>query len=75
MNILIIVLIVGIILYLLTGIKIVQQQQAIIVERLGQFSRVLTPGINFLIPIFDAPRPMIKLLKQRDISGRSAPLF
>ncbi len=33
--------------------KIVPQQEAIVVERLGRFHTVLTPGLNFLIPFVD----------------------
>ena len=33
--------------------KMVPQQTAIVVERLGKFSRVLPPGLNFLFPILD----------------------
>lgn len=33
--------------------KVVPQQTAIIVERLGKFHRVLSPGLNILLPFFD----------------------
>lgn len=36
-----------------TVINFVPQQQAWIVERMGKFSRVLSPGPNFLIPFFE----------------------
>lgn len=32
------------------GVKIVPQQQAWVIERLGRFDRVLEPGLNLLIP-------------------------
>jgi regulator of protease activity HflC (stomatin/prohibitin superfamily) len=32
------------------GVKVVPQQQAWVVERLGRFDRILEPGLNFLIP-------------------------
>lgn len=35
------------------GIKIVPQQEAKIVERLGRYERVLSAGINFIIPFID----------------------
>lgn len=35
------------------GFKMVPQQTAIIVERLGKFHKVLSPGLNFLIPFLD----------------------
>ncbi|QGQ94082.1 SPFH/Band 7/PHB domain protein [Paenibacillus psychroresistens] len=37
-------------------IKIVPQQRIGVVERLGKFNRLLTPGLNILIPIIDQVR-------------------
>lgn len=34
----------------------VHNAEAIILERLGKFSRVLTPGLNFKLPFIDSPR-------------------
>ena len=44
-------LIVAIVLW--KGIKIVPQQMAFVVERLGRFDRVLQPGLNLLNPLLD----------------------
>ena len=35
------------------GVRIVPQQSAWVVERLGKFSRVLEPGLNLIVPFFD----------------------
>lgn len=35
------------------GMKVVPQQQAWIIEKLGRFDRVLQPGLNFIIPFID----------------------
>ena len=35
------------------GVKVVPQQRAFIVERLGKYYASLQPGINFIIPFFD----------------------
>lgn len=35
------------------GLRIVPQQHAWVVERLGRFNRTLEPGLNLLIPIVD----------------------
>lgn len=40
---------------LMKGIRIVPQQQAWVVERLGKFDRVLEPGLNILIPYIERP--------------------
>lgn len=41
------------------GLRIVQQSEAMVIERLGKFHSVLPPGINIIIPIFDKPREII----------------
>ena len=38
------------------GIKIIQQSEAMIIERLGKYHRTLYAGLNIIIPILDAPR-------------------
>jgi regulator of protease activity HflC (stomatin/prohibitin superfamily) len=35
------------------GVRIVPQQNAWVVERLGKFFRVLEPGLNLIVPFFD----------------------
>jgi regulator of protease activity HflC (stomatin/prohibitin superfamily) len=35
------------------GIRLVPQQQAWVIERLGKFNEVLIPGLNFIIPYLD----------------------
>ncbi|MFC5651447.1 SPFH domain-containing protein [Paenibacillus solisilvae] len=51
----IIVLVIVIVFVALT-VKIVPQQRAGVVERLGKFNRLLTPGLNILIPLIDHVR-------------------
>jgi regulator of protease activity HflC (stomatin/prohibitin superfamily) len=48
-------LIIGFIIFitLWSGIKIVPQQNAWVVERLGKYNSTLEPGLNFLIPFVD----------------------
>ncbi|GHB76166.1 SPFH domain-containing protein [Persicitalea jodogahamensis] len=48
-----IVLLVLVVLAILMAVKVVPQQTAYVVERLGKFYAVLQPGINFIIPFFD----------------------
>jgi regulator of protease activity HflC (stomatin/prohibitin superfamily) len=42
-----------VIVILFEGVRIVPQQNAWIIERLGKFYRVLEPGLNLIIPFFD----------------------
>jgi regulator of protease activity HflC (stomatin/prohibitin superfamily) len=41
------------IILIVASVKVVPQQSAYVVERLGKFFAVLQPGINFIIPFFD----------------------
>lgn len=47
------VLVVVAILFAVQGIKVVPQQTAWVVERLGKFHTVLNPGLNIIIPFID----------------------
>lgn len=51
--ILTIVLLVVAVAFAMQSIKVVPQQTAWVVERLGKFHAVLTPGLNFIIPFID----------------------
>jgi regulator of protease activity HflC (stomatin/prohibitin superfamily) len=42
-----------IVVILFEGVRIVPQQNAWVVERLGKFHRVLEPGLNLIVPFFD----------------------
>ena len=39
------------ILVIIQMVKVVPQQQAWVVEKLGKFDKVLQPGLNLLIPV------------------------
>ena len=41
------------IIFIFQSIKIVPQQHAWVVERLGKYDRTLTPGLSFLVPFVD----------------------
>ncbi|MCW7754987.1 SPFH/Band 7/PHB domain protein [Desulfobotulus sp. H1] len=45
-----------VIVFAIKGLKIIQQAETMIVERLGRFHRVLDSGINILWPFLDQPR-------------------
>ncbi len=44
------------------GLRIVQQSQTMIIERLGKFHSSLNSGVNIIIPFIDKPRPIKKRL-------------
>ena len=42
-----------VIVFIFEGVRIVPQQNAWVVERLGKFHNVLEPGLNLIVPFFD----------------------
>ena len=50
-------------------VLIVQQQEVMIIERLGKYEKTLESGLNFIIPVFEAPRGMAKRVTQRGLDG------
>lgn len=54
-----IILVIGVIVTLYKGIKIVPQGEEWVVEKLGKFSRTLTPGLNLIIPFIEDIRQRI----------------
>ncbi|MHB8105992.1 MAG: SPFH domain-containing protein [Candidatus Cryosericum sp.] len=56
--------IVVVVIFALRYIIIVRQSTAVIVERLGKFSRELKPGLHFLVPILDNIRAKLDLREQ-----------
>ena len=59
MNVVLIVLVVLVVFYVLSGIKIVSQSETMIVERLGKYNRTLTAGINVILPVVDRAKDTI----------------
>ncbi|URI06800.1 paraslipin [Aquincola tertiaricarbonis] len=53
MEIIAIVLLVVTVVFVVRTLKVVPQQNAWVVERLGKYNATLTPGLNFLVPFVD----------------------
>lgn len=47
------ILIIIAIIFVFKAIKVIPQQSAWVIERLGKFHKVLNPGLNFIIPFID----------------------
>ncbi len=62
--IVVIVIVVLVLVVLARSVRIVPQARAGVVERLGRFTRVLQPGVAFLVPFFDRVRATIDLREQ-----------
>ncbi len=54
------ILVIGLVVFggilLATGIRIVQQSECIMIERVGSYSRTLRSGLNVIVPFVDQPR-------------------
>lgn len=64
-----IIVLVALIAFVAKGIIIVQQQETVVVQRFGQYLRILSAGIHWIVPIIDAPRPMLKIEKNKTLGG------
>lgn len=48
-----------VLVFAISGFKIVRQSEVVIIERLGKYSRSLKSGINIIWPIIDKPREIM----------------
>ncbi len=71
METLLIVLIVTAIAIVLKGCIIVEQQEVIIVQRLGKYKETLGAGLNFIVPFIDAPKSIYKKVSTTYPDGRT----
>lgn len=64
-----------VIIFAVKGIKIVQQAQTMVIERLGQYHRTLESGVNIVWPIIDQPRKVFYRYVTKDMHGRTIVRF
>ena len=53
------------------GCIIVEQQEVVIVQRLGKYKETLTAGLNFIVPFIDAPKSVYKKVSTTYPDGRT----
>src|SRR5882762_10917770 len=53
-----------VIFILFKTVRVVPQARAGVVERLGRYSRTLTPGMTVVVPFVDRVKPLIDLREQ-----------
>jgi regulator of protease activity HflC (stomatin/prohibitin superfamily) len=58
------VLVLFVLVVLAKTVRVIPQARAGVVERLGRYSRTLTPGLAIVIPFIDRVRPLIDLREQ-----------
>lgn len=52
------------------GVKVVPQSETRVIERLGRFHSVLSPGLNFIIPFIDKPKTIYTRRVEQGLGGR-----
>ena len=70
MQILIPIIVFVIVLFVIAGIRIVQQSETVVIERLGKYNKLLTAGVNIIIPVIDRPRSIMWRFTREDHAGR-----
>ncbi len=60
--------------FLIRGIRIVPQANAVVVERLGRYHRTLQAGLNLIIPFIDRAKPRVDL-RERVVSFPPQPVI
>ncbi len=68
--ILVIVVVILTIVIISAGVKVVPQSETRVIERLGRFHSVLSPGLNFIIPFIDRPKTIYTRRAETAIGGR-----
>src|ERR1700757_331486 len=53
-----------VLIFLARTIRIVPQARAAVVERLGRYSRTLSPGLALVVPFVDRVKPLVDLREQ-----------
>lgn len=66
---LLVLLILAAVVFVVKGVMIVEQQEVVIIQRLGKYLRTLNAGFNVIIPFLDAPRPIAKKVTKKTYDG------
>jgi regulator of protease activity HflC (stomatin/prohibitin superfamily) len=60
-----------IIFFIILGVRIIQQAESMVIERLGKYQKTLNGGINIILPIFDKARQIDWRYIKTDLSGKN----
>lgn len=64
-------LVLFVVVILIKGIRVIQQAETMLIERLGRYHRTLSSGINVIIPFIDKPRPIDWRYVRTDPTGKN----
>lgn len=67
----ILILVLFVVVFAIRGIKIIQQSETMVVERLGTYHRTLASGVNIIWPIVDRPRSIEWKYIKSDVAGKN----
>lgn len=59
-----------VVVFIIKGVRIIQQAEVMIIERFGRYHATLESGINIIIPIIDQPRAIDWRYAKTDPTGR-----
>jgi regulator of protease activity HflC (stomatin/prohibitin superfamily) len=68
--VILVIIVLAILIFVMSGVKIVSQSEAVIIERLGRYDRTLNSGLNIIFPYIERPREIYTRHAFRDVSGR-----
>ena len=71
METLLVVLVITAIAIVIKGCIIVEQQEVVIIQRLGKYKETLSAGLNFIVPFIDAPKSTYKKVSTTYPDGRT----
>lgn len=72
MDMFLILLVVAGIVFVIKGCIIVEQQEVVIIQRLGKYKETLTAGLNFIVPFIDAPKNVYRKVTINYRNGTSS---
>lgn len=65
------ILVLFVMIFAIRGVKIIQQSETMVIERVGSYHRTLTSGINIIWPIVDRARSIEWKYLKSDVTGKS----
>lgn len=74
-TVILIIVVLFVLIFAMAGLKIVQQSQTMIIERLGKYNRTLKSGINIIWPIIDKPREIVWRYTYEDAYGNTRTIY
>ena len=72
MDMFLILLVIAGIVFVIKGCIIVEQQEVVIIQRLGKYKETLSAGLNFIVPFIDTPKSVYRKITVNYRDGHSS---